>query len=119
MILERLQGGAGIPNLIWHNTNGDFYFLVRELLGNCLEEYLDICNGKFSLKTTLMIGDKILSCIQQVHLKGIIHKDITPSNFLVGLGRKLHQIYAIDFAQSATYEDAVSNSHLPDAVNDN
>lgn len=55
-VLENLQGGIGIPHLIWFGENGDFRFLVTELLGNSLEDYLDICGGKFSLKTTLMIA---------------------------------------------------------------
>lgn len=62
-VLENLQGGIGIPHLVWFGENGDFRFLVTELLGNTLEEYLDICGGKFSLKTTLMIAEKVLSSI--------------------------------------------------------
>ena len=62
-ILESLQGGVGIPQLNWFGENGDFRFLVTDLLGNSLEDYLEICGGKFSLKTTLMIADKILSTI--------------------------------------------------------
>jgi hypothetical protein len=48
---------------LWYGENGDFNFLVTELLGNSLEDYLKICNGKFSLKTVLMIAEKLLSSI--------------------------------------------------------
>jgi hypothetical protein len=30
----------GIPHLMWYGENGDFRFLVTELLGNSLEDYL-------------------------------------------------------------------------------
>lgn len=35
-VLEALQGGIGIPQLHWHGENGDFKFLVTDLLGNSL-----------------------------------------------------------------------------------
>jgi serine/threonine protein kinase len=39
-VLEEIQGGIGIPNLLWAGENGDFNFLITELLGNSLEDYL-------------------------------------------------------------------------------
>lgn len=62
-VLEEIQGGIGIPNLLWHGENGDFNFVVTELMGTSLEDYFELCNGKFSLKTVLMIADKILSSL--------------------------------------------------------
>lgn len=35
-VLEEIQGGIGIPNLLWHGENGDFNFLITELLGTSL-----------------------------------------------------------------------------------
>lgn len=78
---------------------------MTELLGNNLEEYLDICGGKFSLKTTLMIAEKILSSIEFIHYKNYVHRDIKPGNFLMGLGKKLHQVYTVDLAYATTYLD--------------
>ena len=62
-VLEEIQGGIGIPNLLWAGENGDFNFLITELLGNSLEDYLELCGGRFSLKTVLMIADKVLSSL--------------------------------------------------------
>ena len=83
------------------------------MLGNSLEEYLDICGGKFTLKTTLMIADKVISSIEFMHYKNFVHRDIKPANFLMGLGTKLHQIYAIDMAYSTTYKDPVTHENRP------
>ena len=114
-ILENLQGGVGVPNLLWYGENGDFRFLVTELMGNSLEDYFDICGRRFSLKTVLMIADKILSSIEFIHYKNYVHRDVKPENFLVGLGRKLSQIYTIDLAYATPYCDAGKN-HRPDVV---
>lgn len=116
-MLEEIQGGIGIPNLLWHGENGDFNFLITDLLGASLEDYLDICKGKFSLKTTLMLADKILSSLEFIHYKGFVHRDVQPGNFLMGLGKKLHQVYTIDYAFATPYNEPVLNRHRPDNHN--
>jgi serine/threonine protein kinase len=64
-----------------------------------------------------MITDKILSSIEFIHIKNYVHRDFKPDNFLVGLGKKLHQIYTIDLAFATIYCDPVKNIHRPDVVN--
>ena len=36
-----------------------------------------------------------------------MHRDIEPGNFLVGLGKKLHQIYTIDYAIATPYTASI------------
>lgn len=48
-----------------------------------------------------------------------MHRDIQPGNFLVGLGKKLQQIYTIDYAFATPFHDATSNKPRPDVVNTN
>ena len=38
---------------------------------------------EFSLLTVVMLIDKMLDCIRDIHDKGIIHRDIKPENFLI------------------------------------
>ena len=86
-------------------------------MGNNLEEYLDICGGKFSRKTTFMIADRIISSIEFIHYKNLVHRDIKPTNFVMGLGKKLHQIYTIDFAFSTIYVDPKNKTIRPNIKN--
>ena len=58
-----------------------------------------------------MIADKILSTIEFIHYKNYLHRDIKPGNFLMGMGKKLHQIYAIDFAYACTYINPKTKQH--------
>ena len=60
-----------------------------------------------------MIADKIISSLQFIHYKNFVHRDVQPSNFLMGLGKKLHHIYTIDYAFSTLFIDLNSN-HRPD-----
>lgn len=49
-----------------------------DLLGESLEDLLTKCDGKFSLKTTLMLADQMLKRIEYVHSKSYLHRDVKP-----------------------------------------
>ncbi|GFP98913.1 casein kinase i isoform delta-like [Phtheirospermum japonicum] len=54
-----LQGGTGIPNVRWFGVEGDYNFLVMDLLGPSLEDLFNFCSCKLSLKTVLMLADQM------------------------------------------------------------
>jgi serine/threonine protein kinase len=53
--------GKGIPFVKSYGFSGEFNILVMELLDKSLEDYLQECGGKFSLKTVCMIADQMVS----------------------------------------------------------
>ncbi|EGR32358.1 hypothetical protein IMG5_086120 [Ichthyophthirius multifiliis] len=111
-IYQSLQGGIGIPTMYWCGQEGDYNFLVMELLGNNLEELFVQCGNKFSLKTVLMIADLILSDLEYFHFKSYIHRDIKPENFILGQGKRANQILIIDFGLSKKYRDPKTFEHI-------
>ncbi|OAA56725.1 casein kinase 1, delta subunit [Niveomyces insectorum RCEF 264] len=115
-IYDILAGGAGIPRVVWYGDECDYDVLVHELLGPSLGDLLRYCGGTFSLKTVLLVADQMIARIRYIHSKGYVHRDVTPSNFLLGVGRFGNTIYAIDFGVSEEFKDderARKASNLP------
>ena len=84
-----------------------------DLLGHSLEDYFNFCKRKFTLLTTVMVVDQMLSRIEFIHSRNFIHRDVKPDNFLMGKGSKKHQVYAIDFGLAKRYRDPRTGLHIP------
>jgi len=54
---------AGVPNIYWCGTQGNYNILVMDLLGKSLEDLFNDYKRKFSLKTTIMLGDQMVRLI--------------------------------------------------------
>ena len=108
-----LQGGIGIPKLHWLGCQGNYNILIIELLGHSLEDYFNYCKRHFTLLTTLMLVDQMLSRVEFIHSRDFIHRDIKPDNFLMGKGNNKHQVYIIDFGLAKRYRDSRTGYHIP------
>jgi hypothetical protein len=52
---------VGIPLVKWWGAEGDYNVMVMELLGPSLEDLFNFCSRKFSLKTSLLLADQMVS----------------------------------------------------------
>ena len=88
-----------------------------ELLGKSLEDIFQLQEKKFSIKTVCMIGIQMIDRLEFIHNKNIIHRDIKPDNFVVGLNHKSHIIYVLDFGLSKKYRSSRTHQHIKFTIN--
>ncbi|XP_043228339.1 casein kinase I-like isoform X1 [Amphibalanus amphitrite] len=110
---KMLLGGVGIPVVKWYGTEGDYNVMVMELLGPSLEDLFTFCSRKFSLKTVLLLADQMITRIEYTHSRNLIHRDVKPDNFLMGLGKKGNLVYIIDFGLAKRYINERTHIHIP------
>eukprot|EP00345_Euplotes_harpa_P005753 CAMPEP_0168320976 /NCGR_PEP_ID=MMETSP0213-20121227/1995_1 /TAXON_ID=151035 /ORGANISM="Euplotes harpa, Strain FSP1.4" /LENGTH=219 /DNA_ID=CAMNT_0008322537 /DNA_START=87 /DNA_END=747 /DNA_ORIENTATION=+ len=128
-LYKYLKGTEGIPSVYYYGTEGDYNCMVIDILGPSLEDLFDTaiidilgpsledlfdyCKRKFSLKTVVMVGDQMVQRLESVHDKCFLHRDIKPDNFLMGLGKKQHVVYIIDFGLAKRFKDPQTGQHIP------
>jgi serine/threonine protein kinase len=110
IVYQYLQNCRGVPVVKWFGRDDNNYYMVINLLGESLQS---IKNKKqiFSLRLVLQIGIKIINLLKTIHDKGLVHRDIKPDNFLLGLDNDKNNIYIIDFGFCKTYMR--DGTHIP------
>ncbi|EGO04315.1 hypothetical protein SERLA73DRAFT_118517 [Serpula lacrymans var. lacrymans S7.3] len=114
-IYERLGGCIGFPKLYWYGSHEDDNVMVIDLLGASLEQVLNLCGLKFSLKTVLMLLNQMesISRIQTLHSYYLIHRDLKPENFLLGVNGSAGILHLIDLGLSTKNIHSITGEHIP------
>ncbi|RWS28250.1 cytoskeleton-associated protein 5-like protein [Leptotrombidium deliense] len=112
---KMIAGAEGFPRIWYFGPCSHYIALVMELLGQNLEDLFDLCDRKFSQKTTIQIAIQMISRLETLHSKGIIYRDIKPENFLLGRKGtpKFNIIHLIDFGLSKEFIDPATKKHIP------
>eukprot|EP00928_Gymnodinium_smaydae_P088477 TRINITY_DN7255_c1_g1_i1.p1 TRINITY_DN7255_c1_g1~~TRINITY_DN7255_c1_g1_i1.p1 ORF type:complete len:325 (-),score=39.89 TRINITY_DN7255_c1_g1_i1:220-1194(-) len=108
-----LQGAAGVPIVHWYGVEGGYNALVMELQGPSLQDLFEYMGRRFSLKTVLMLADQMITRVENVHKQGLVHRNLKPGHFVIGLEEKAKELHLIDFGVADTYRDPVTQLHKP------
>jgi len=83
-VLKEISGSEYFPRYIdYFEENGKYYLVMEYVEGDTLEDL--ISNNKLDEKQIKEIGLKILDALEVLHKKGIIYRDIKPSNTIINM----------------------------------
>lgn len=103
--LKKLQECSYVVRYIHSGRENDYNFLVMEKLGSNLAELRKKMPGqKFSMCTSLKLVIQMVEGLEGIHKLSHIHRDVKPSNFVIGRHSKKHLIYIIDFGLARKYK---------------
>jgi len=109
---KMMVGGAGIPKLFWYGQSCGYNIMAMELLGPSLEDMYNRCERNFSLETVIRLADQMLSCVQFIHSRGLIHRDLKPNNFCLGHAKERRAVvHCVDFGLAKRFR--LGGEHIP------
>ncbi len=88
-------------------ANGTVYLVMEYIDGITLKQYVKE-NGVLTYHELLSLITPVIRALIQIHKRGILHRDISPENIMVGTDNQFH---LIDFG-AASYE----NSHITKTI---
>lgn len=71
--------------------NGTAYLVMEYIEGLTLNEYVSK-NGVFTFPEILNLLSPVIKSLSKIHERGLIHRDISPDNLIIGTDNKLHLI---------------------------
>ena len=111
-IMSYLKGNPHIPKVRSYGFKGNYNILVMQLLDKSLEDIFNL-RKKFSYKTGAMLAYQMISALEYIHEKHIIHRDIKPDNFVLGSGELNAYLYLVDFGLAKKYRSSKTLKHYP------
>ena len=81
---KQLQKITGFPTIYYTCIYEKKNIIVESLLGPSLDKLFKYCGKKFPLKTVCLIGKEMVKRLENMHEKGILHRDLKPNNLTWG-----------------------------------
>eukprot|EP01062_Namystynia_karyoxenos_P061314 TRINITY_DN5349_c0_g3_i1.p1 TRINITY_DN5349_c0_g3~~TRINITY_DN5349_c0_g3_i1.p1 ORF type:complete len:489 (+),score=94.12 TRINITY_DN5349_c0_g3_i1:236-1702(+) len=104
---------VGVPRIYWYGVEGDYHAMVMDVLGPSLEDLFQYCGRRFSVSTVAALAHQMLSRLEFMHSRHMVHRDVKPDNFLTGCGAHARLVHIIDLGLAKVYRDPKTLAHIP------
>ncbi|XP_077233723.1 casein kinase 1-like protein HD16 [Tasmannia lanceolata] len=113
-VYNTLNGCYGLPLVHHKGRHGDYYILVMDMLGPSLWDVWNSHNQMLSEEMVSCIAVEAISILEKLHLKGFVHGDVKPENFLLGQPGTADErkLYLVDLGLASKWKDASSGLHV-------
>jgi serine/threonine protein kinase len=115
-LYERFQkyNISTVPKEYLYTETPDYAYMTMQLLGKSLDKVMKKYDGKLDLGTTMKIATLAITCLEQIHSTGIIHRDIKPNNFMFGNKDEdeTGKLYIVDFGLSREFFKIKTKQHI-------
>ncbi|KAG2245607.1 hypothetical protein Bca52824_085235, partial [Brassica carinata] len=113
-VYNTLNSCYGIPAVHHKGRQGDFYILVMDMLGPSLWDVWNSLAQSMSPNMVACIAVEAISILEKLHMKGFVHGDVKPENFLLGQPGTADEkkLYLIDLGLASRWKDSHSGQHV-------
>lgn len=113
-VYNMLSGTHGLPRVHYKGRQGDYYILVMDMLGPSLWDVWNNAGQVMSPQMVACIAVEALSILEKLHLKGFVHGDIKPENFLLGPPGTSDEkkLFLVDLGLASRWKDVSTGKHV-------
>ncbi|KAK7689792.1 hypothetical protein QCA50_006431 [Cerrena zonata] len=106
LAMQRLSGLGGVAEVLasWHDSN-NFYIAMPLYNGGDLQTRLMREGGRFSLDVARFYMAELLNGLENIHSRGVVHRDLKLANVLIGPDGRLK---IADFGLARCFEQYAS-----------
>ncbi|KAH9159386.1 kinase-like domain-containing protein [Lactarius sanguifluus] len=106
-IYKALSGMSGIPTMHWYGREVPYNVMVLDRLDLTLEE---VISKHHDINLVFSYADQMLSCLESLHERSYIHRDVKPTNFMTGAGELSSRVFLIDFGLAQLFRNPSTQS---------
>ncbi|KAF9690103.1 hypothetical protein SADUNF_Sadunf01G0161000 [Salix dunnii] len=115
-VYDTLGGSHGVPLVHYKGQQGDYYVMVMDMLGPSLWDVWNnnINSNLMSTEMVACIAVEAISILEKMHLRGYVHGDVKPENFLLGIPGTPDEkkIFLVDLGLATRWQDSSTGLHV-------
>ncbi|KAK9130869.1 hypothetical protein Sjap_011356 [Stephania japonica] len=113
-VYNTLNGCYGLPLVHHKGRQGDYYVLVMDMLGPSLWDIWNSNKQSLTEEMVACIAVEAISILEKLHLRGFVHGDVKPENFLLGQPGTSDEkkLYLVDLGLSSRWKELASGRHV-------